>query len=206
MPFLEPGGVPSFLYHQLFVTPKLSPSLSFTGQTIIVTGSNVGIGFSAAQQIAQRGVARLILAVRSISKGEAAAAEIRASLTQPTASRIRIEVWQLDLASYASVKDFAARMNQLDRLDVLLENAGVLKATFEKSEEDEATITTNVVSPALLAILSLPKLRETALRFGVTPHLTIVTAQIAFWAQFEERKAKNIFQALSDPNCNMSDR
>lgn len=206
MPFLTPGGFPAFLYSQFFVTPKLDPSLSFAGQTVIVTGSNVGLGFSAAQQIAQRGASKVILAVRSLSKGEAAAQKIRDSLPKSSSTGTEIEVWKLDLSSYQSVKDFAARANKLDRLDVLLENAGVVKVKFELEEENEATITTNVISTTLLALLVLPKLRETAEKFGVTPRLTIVSSEVAFWAAFEERKAEYIFQELNDPKSNMQDR
>ncbi|EIM87345.1 NAD-P-binding protein [Stereum hirsutum FP-91666 SS1] len=206
MPRLTPGGVPSFLYSQFFVTPKLDRNLSFAGQTVIVTGSNTGLGFSAAQQIAERGASKVILAVRTISKGEAAAQKLRDSLSQSQHTSTKIEVWPLNLSSYQSVKDFAARVNTLDRLDVLLENAGVVKVKFELEEGNEATITTNVISTTLLALLVLPKLRETAEKFGVTPRLTIVSSEVAFWSSFEERKAENIFDKLNDPNSNMQDR
>lgn len=207
MPIFTPGGLPAFLYQQLFVTPTLDPSLSFAGQTVIVTGANAGLGFSAAQQIAQRGASKLILAVRTLSKGETAAAQIRDSLSTSLSGKgPGIEVWPLDLSRYQSVKDFAARANDLERLDVLLENAGVTNDDFRLEEDDEATVTTNVVSTVLLALLLLPKLRETASKFGVLPHLTMVSSETAFWAKFDERKAENIFEKLSDPKSNMSDR
>lgn len=206
MPFLTPGGFPALIYQQLFVTPTLDPSLTFTGQTVIVTGSNIGLGFSAAQQIAQRGASKVILAVRTVSKGEAAAQKIRESLPKSSSTSTEIEVWPLDLCSYQSVKDFAARANKLDRLDVLLENAGVAKLKFEIEEGEESTITTNVISTTLLALLMLPKLRETAEKFGVTPRLTIVSSEVAFQASFKERKADNIFEKLNDPKSDMMDR
>lgn len=206
MPFLTPGGFPALIYQQLFVTPKLDPSLTFTGQTVIVTGSNIGLGFSAAQQIAQRGASKVILAVRTVSKGEAAAQKIRESLPKSSSTSTEVEVWPLDLCSYQSVKDFAARANKLDRLDVLLENAGVAKLKFELEEGEESTITTNVISTTLLALLVLPKLRETAEKFGVTPRLTIVSSEVAFQASFKERKAENIFEKLNDPKSDMMDR
>lgn len=204
MPFLTPGGFPAFIYQQLFITPTLDPTLAFAGQTVIITGANIGLGFCAAQQIAQRGVSKLILAVRSLSKGEAAAAQIRASLS--SSQSLEIEVWPLDLSSYQSVKDFTTRAKGLERLDVLLENAGIGKDDFSVTEDDEATITTNVVCTTLLALLLLPKLRETAAKFGAVPHLTMVSSETAFWAKFEERKAENIFEKLADPKSNMADR
>ncbi|EIM87335.1 NAD-P-binding protein [Stereum hirsutum FP-91666 SS1] len=204
MPFLTLGGFPAFIYQQLFITPTLDPTLTFAGQTVIITGANIGLGFCAAQQIAQRGISKLILAVRSLSKGEAAAAQIRASLS--SSQSLEIEVWPLDLSSYQSVKDFTTRAKGLERLDVLLENAGIGKDDFSVTEDDEATITTNVVCTTLLALLLLPKLRETAEKFEVVPHLTMVSSETAFWAKFEERKADNIFEKLADPKSNMADR
>lgn len=117
-----------------------------------------------------------------------------------------MEAWQIDLSSYQSVKEFAAWVNKLDRLDMLLENAGVVKTKFEVEEGDEATITTNVISTTLLVLLLLPKLRETAERFGVTPHLTIISSGMAFWMDFKERKAQDIFEKMNDPSSDMNDR
>lgn len=106
---------------QLFITPKY-PTTSFEGQTVIVTGSNVGLGREAARHIARLGASKLILAVRNLEAGDKAKKDIE------TSTRIKsdiIEVWKLDLASYDSVKAFAARAAELPQIDVLLENAGV---------------------------------------------------------------------------------
>lgn len=204
MPLFKQGTVLSFLYNQLFFTPTLSPTLSFAGQTVIATGSNVGLGFSAAQQIAQRGASKVILAVRTVSKGEIAAQKIRDSLPS---SRTQLEVWPLDLSSYQSVKDFAARVNEeLERLDVLLENAGVGMYEFTMQEEDEASIKTNVLSTTLLVLLLLPKLRETVEKFGVVPRAVIVSSNVGFLAKFKERHAANIFDELNNPRSDMQDR
>lgn len=100
MPFLTPGGLLATLYSQFFITPKLDPKLSFAGQTVIITGSNVGLGFSAAQQIAQRGASKVIMAVRTISKGEVAAQQIRDSLPKSPNPITEVEVWPLNLSSY----------------------------------------------------------------------------------------------------------
>lgn len=202
-PFKQ-GTLLSFLYNQLFVTPPLSPTLSFAGQTVIVTGSNVGLGFSAAQQIAQRGASKVILAVRTVAKGEIAAQKIRDSLPS---SKTQLEVWPLDLSSYQSVKDFAARANtELERLDVLLENAGVGMFEFTLQEEDEASIKTNVLSTTLLALLLLPKLRESAQKFDIVPRAVIVSSNVGFLAKFKERNAENIFEELNNPRSDMKDR
>ena len=93
-----------FLYSQFFVTPPY-PAYDFTGQTVIVTGSNTGLGLEAARHFARLNCAKLILAVRTKSKGEEAKESILAS-TKRTSDCI--EVWDLDLSSTASVKAFGA--------------------------------------------------------------------------------------------------
>ena len=183
-----------FLYDQLFVSLPY-PKADVTGKTVIVTGANVGLGLEAARHFARLRAAKVILAVRSVEKGE----EAKVSIESSTASNTIVEVWPLDLTSYDSVKAFVQRAEQLDRVDVLLENAGVATKTFRKAEEDELTITTNVVSTFLLALLMLPKLRATAKEYDVLPHLVIVSSEVHGWTDFAERNEVDIFAALSDP-------
>lgn len=193
----------SFFYSQFFITPP-KPTKSFAGQTVIVTGSNTGLGLEAARHITSLNATKVILAVRTISKGEAAKKSIEAS----TGRTGVVEVWFLDLSSYESVKRFAARASkELQRVDILLENAGMINNNFEITEEDESTVTTNVVSTFLLALLMLPKLRETSQRFNTVPRLTIVSSDIHFLAKFAEKDASNIFDRLNDKEmADMPDR
>lgn len=164
-----------FIYRQLFITPP-PPNTRWDGKTVIVTGSNVGLGLEAARHFAQLGAARVIIAVRNIDKGEAAKRSI-----DETAGRTPspVSVWQLDLSSYDSVMEFASRAErELSRLDVLCENAGIATPTFRLSEGNESTITTNVISTFLLAFLLLPKLKETANRFNTRPTLAITSSEV----------------------------
>ncbi|KAL9020034.1 MAG: hypothetical protein Q9185_002723 [Variospora sp. 1 TL-2023] len=170
------------------------PQTPATGQTVIVTGSNVGLGLEAARHYLRLGAANLILAVRSIEKGEAAKKAIEESENRSGV----VQVWQLDLQSYESVKQFAQRVNRLPRLDIMLENAGIATQTYRQAEEDESTITVNVVSTFLLALLVLPKMRETSTRFNTTPCLTIVTSEAHGFTTLPERHSPNIFKKLSD--------
>ncbi|KAI0971232.1 putative short-chain dehydrogenase/reductase family protein [Xylaria arbuscula] len=73
-----------------------------------------------------------------------------------------IEVWQLDLTSSASVQSFAARANELERQDIVVQNAGVLVHNFKRIRSNKKTITVNVINAFLLALLLLPKLRSTS--------------------------------------------
>src|SRR5438270_5157323 len=93
------------------------PDLS--GRTVVVTGSNSGIGYEAAVQFARKR-AHVVMACRNADKAGAAAEAIRTSV--PNAS---IEVMALDLSSLASVRSFAdAFRSRSQRLDILCNNAG----------------------------------------------------------------------------------
>ncbi|KAI8195196.1 Short chain dehydrogenase atnD [Colletotrichum sp. SAR 10_76] len=107
----------------------LPPASSIAGGTYIVTGSNTGLGYHCAQHLILLHAARVILAVRSPSKGEAALASIRGHTNQPDAG----EVWELDLASLASVEAFCTRLGELDRLDGVIANASVALDEFART-------------------------------------------------------------------------
>lgn len=191
------------LYSQLFVTPTY-PTHDFSGQTVIVTGSNVGLGLDAARHFARLNCAKLILAVRTVSKGEKA----KESILSPTKRKSDcIEVWPLDLSSSASVKAFAKRAEGLERVDILVENAGLSVAGWEVMEGNEASLQVNVINTFLLALLMLPMLRKTAEKFSTTPHLEIVSSEAHFLAGFKERHENDIYAKLNDEKAfNLHDR
>lgn len=90
----------SHLHTQLFCFFKLLvPTEDLSGKTIIVTGANVGLGNEAAKHFVHLNAHRVILAVRTIKKGEAAEAEIE---TETNRTGV-VEVYELDYSSYASV-------------------------------------------------------------------------------------------------------
>jgi NAD(P)-dependent dehydrogenase (short-subunit alcohol dehydrogenase family) len=92
-----------------------------TGRTIVVTGANSGIGLEAAKSLAGAG-AHVVLACRDPKRAEQGLSEVRAAHSDASA-----EVQALDLASLASVRDFAkAFADGHERLDVLVNNAGVM--------------------------------------------------------------------------------
>lgn len=192
-----------FYYSQLFVTPEL-PTKSFSGQTVIVTGSNVGLGFEAARHFARLNASKVILAVRNLPAGEKAKESIESSTNRPGVC----EVWKLDLASYDSVKVFAARASQLPRLDIVVENAAIATPKFDLAEGHERHITVNVISTILLGLLLLPTLKATAKKFhSTTPHLTIVTSEVHAWTRFPEWRADNTFAKLDDEkSADMAER
>jgi NAD(P)-dependent dehydrogenase (short-subunit alcohol dehydrogenase family) len=95
------------------------PDLS--GRIAIVTGSNSGIGYEAALQLAGHG-ARTILACRDTSRATTAADRIKSVF--PSSS---VEVLPLDLSSLASVRAFSEAVHaNVSRVDILVNNAGVM--------------------------------------------------------------------------------
>ncbi|OAL25423.1 hypothetical protein AYO20_10457 [Fonsecaea nubica] len=192
-----------FLYSQLFIKPAY-PKRSFAGETVIVTGSNTGLGKEAARHFARLGASKLILAVRNTKSGEAAKSDIeKTTKCGPDV----IEVWDLDLSSYASVKAFADRASKLSRIDVLLENAGIATGTYSVAEGHERTITVNVISTFLLALLLLPKLKATAKDFKTNPRLSIVSSEVHGWSKFPEWKEPHVFEVLDDEKtANLKER
>ncbi|EEU38836.1 uncharacterized protein NECHADRAFT_83140 [Fusarium vanettenii 77-13-4] len=191
-----------FLYSQLFVKPK-NPTTSFAGQVIIVTGSNVGLGLEAARHFVRLDAARVILAVRNVEAGNLAAQ----SIEQSTGRQGVCEVWEVDLASYESVKAFGARAAKLARLDVVVANAGIATTRYSTAEGHERNITVNVISTFLLALLLVPVLKATAQKNeGANPRLSVVTSEVHAWTDLPEWKTDNTFATLDDEtkaNMNM---
>ena len=201
-------GEAQFMRGQLFQTPQL-PKTDLKGQTIIVTGANTGLGLDASKHLVHLNVSHLILACRSISKGEKAKEQLLSSDRNGN-PRTNVEVWPLDLCDYQSIISFASRCNSLPRLDAVIENAGVFFTEYTRAEDNETTITVNVVSTFLLALLLLPKLRESAAQFQTTPHLPIVGSAVHFWATTTDLTTPahgKIFNSLNDAKvANMAGR
>lgn len=92
-----------------------------TGQTIIVTGANSGLGFATTSALAAHG-ASVVMAVRDTQKGAQALSQIQARIPHA-----RVAVAALDLANLTAIQQFAAQfMTQHTQLDVLINNAGVM--------------------------------------------------------------------------------
>lgn len=102
-----------------------------TGRTAIVTGSNSGIGYETAKALAKRG-ATVILACRDAERGKSAVQRI----ADETSSTL-VSHHPLDLASLQSISMFAKCIcNELDRLDLLINNAGVMVPAKRIPTED----------------------------------------------------------------------
>jgi NAD(P)-dependent dehydrogenase (short-subunit alcohol dehydrogenase family) len=101
-----------------------------SGRVVIVTGANSGIGYETARALAQKG-ATVIMACRSIDKANEAVTLCRAEEPQGG-----VEVMQLDLGDLDSVQGFAEGFkDQYDRLDLLINNAGIMQPPFGLTEQ-----------------------------------------------------------------------
>ena len=69
----------------------------------------------------------------------------------------------------------------MERVDVLVENAGINPAGWVLSDGVEATIQINTINTLLIAVMLLPKLKESAERFYTKPHLVLVTSDSITW-------------------------
>ncbi|KAL8870601.1 MAG: hypothetical protein Q9174_003395, partial [Haloplaca sp. 1 TL-2023] len=137
------------------------PDLS--GKVILVTGGNAGLGKEAVLQLAKHKSSRIFLAARTASKGESAIEEIKQVV--PSAN---ITLLKLDLCSFKSISAAAEEFkSQSKRLDVLMNNAGIMATPLAETEEGyESQFGTNHMGHALLTKLLLPTLLSTAKEEG----------------------------------------
>jgi NAD(P)-dependent dehydrogenase (short-subunit alcohol dehydrogenase family) len=116
---------------------------------------------------------KVIIAARNIEKGESTKAALEARLKR----KGQLEVWELDMMSYDSIKAFVKRANALDTLDIAVLNAGTRRTKFYQSEYGwEEDIQVNTLSTMLLALLLLPKLKESKQYAGKIPILEFVNS------------------------------
>lgn len=114
-------GLFTFFPDQFFSKlPEIDADL--TGRTFLITGSNTGLGLASAIHLARMRASHLVLGVRDLNKGAKAKEEIIAQ----TKFAGTIDVWELDMTRFDSVKSFAERTNRtLSRLDGAMINAGI---------------------------------------------------------------------------------
>lgn len=186
----QPSLLPTPIYQadlHCLQNPPSNPTTSYAGKTILITGATSGLGLEAAVKFASLGASRLILGVRSLSRGQVAKEQIyrRAndiiaannSGSQRKFTEAQVVLYELDMLSFSSVKRFAEQVcAQEQNLHVAVLNAGIAAAGHEIVAETgfESTIQINVLSTALLAVLLYPKLQSTAKVTGRPTHLEFV--------------------------------
>jgi NAD(P)-dependent dehydrogenase (short-subunit alcohol dehydrogenase family) len=161
---------------------------SFTGRTVIITGSNSGLGAITARELARNG-AKIVMAVRNTSKGEAAAREIPG----------QVEVRRLDLQDLSSVRQFA---DGIGTADILINNAGVMAVPYAETVDGfESQIGTNHLGHFALTNLLLPKLTDRVVAVSSMAHwpgrislddLNWKTRRYRPWLAYSQSKLANL--------------
>ena len=140
------------------MTWTLKQITSQTGRIAIVTGANIGLGFEVAMALAEKDCT-VVLACRNLHKADAAKADILAKHAKAT-----VTCMQLDLSSLKSVRAFAAAFKKrYTRLDLLINNAGIMMPPYTLSEDGfESQLAANYLGHFALTGLLLPLLTQTA--------------------------------------------
>lgn len=130
--------------------------IDLIGKTAIVTGAASGLGTETARALASAG-ATLVLPVRDLARGQAAADDITAS----TGNR-NISVDLMDLIDTASVHKFADTfLTTHDTLDILINDAGIMASPLARSKDGyESQFATNHLGHMLLTCLLVPALKK----------------------------------------------
>ena len=121
------------------------------------------------------------------------------------------EVWKLDKSSYDDVRTFAKKaIDQLERIDALVENASTALGhanQYALKEGHESSVTINVLSTFLLGTLLFPTMMESATKFKIVPHFTVVTSGAGFVAkeQFDQIKDDPLVK-MDDETPGMTNR
>ncbi|PBK67947.1 short-chain dehydrogenase [Armillaria solidipes] len=188
--------------HEQLIADQTRPmpavvTADLSGKTLVLIGANAGLGFEAAKHFARMNPARLVLTARDEAKGKQALAQI-----QNDTGYSKAELWIIDLADFNSVIAFADKAErELDRLDILVESAGMMTWKYEQVDGWERTLHTNNLGPELLAIRMIPKMLETARKHSVTPRLVVVASDVHYWTAIEKdviASSSGILAKLSD--------
>ncbi|MGW6402033.1 oxidoreductase [Streptomyces sp. NPDC055134] len=127
-----------------------------SGRTAVVTGANSGIGYITARELARKG-AHVVLACRSEARGTAALDRLRSEVPGAQA-----EFEQLDLGDLSSVRKFAGCHSSGERLDLLINNAGVMALPQGRTADGfETQFGVNHLGHFALTGLLLPRLLDT---------------------------------------------
>ena len=135
----------------------------------LVTGATSGIGLAGAKELAKRNY-QLVLAVRSKERGKQAKAEIESETPEAEVSLLHC-----NLSSFQSITEATGEFkSQYDRLDVLINNAGIWKTNRELTEDGiELHFGVNHLAPFLMTLQLLLLMKES------TPSRVVTTSSRA---------------------------
>ncbi|KAJ3571834.1 hypothetical protein NPX13_g5245 [Xylaria arbuscula] len=187
------GSFLGFVYRQLTFKPKPIPAnVNLQGKTALVTGASGGLGLEASAELATHRLSRIILAVRDPSKCESIKSTISAKNPD-----IDVQIWELEQESIPSIKAFADRAAGLDRLDIVILNAGVKGIEYTEAKGGhELNTQINHIGTALLSLLLLGPLQDTAQETGAPARLTIVSSENHFWVNLKDIRGPDTLASM----------
>lgn len=148
-------SVPSFtnIGHWVHSRDHDPVDTDMTGQTVVITGATGGLGRAAAEGLAALG-ARTLVVGRSADKLADAQREITGEVVG----------YRADLSLMSEIRQLAGRLlDEEERIDVLINNVGVLLPERQVTEEGlETTFATDLAGHFLLTNLLLPKIVDSA--------------------------------------------
>ncbi|MFP4228518.1 MAG: SDR family oxidoreductase [Salinivenus sp.] len=169
------------------------------GAVCVVTGANSGIGKATAKGLARLG-AHVVMVCRDPERGRDAQAEIQAVAERAWPSHTdAVDLCLADLAVQEEIFSLGETLRaDYDRLDVLVNNAGVLLGSREETPDGaEKTLAVNHLAPFLLTHLLLPLLKETAGRAGEARVVTVSSeAHRSVSLDFDDLNAESGYNAL----------
>ncbi|KAF8166537.1 short-chain dehydrogenase [Mycena galopus ATCC 62051] len=178
----------SFVAEQWRAQPPVV-KVDLSGKTVIVLGANTGIGFEASKHFATMNPGRLILACRNQSKGQAAVDKLKAATGYSKA-----ELWIIDLADFASVKQFANKFEREGgRLDILVENAAIGSSKYKATKDNwDISLQVNHLSTSLLALLLLPAMIQTAEQHSTIPRVVVVSSGAYYFLKINKDLSEDL--------------
>ena len=205
---LPTNFTPVFIRNQFFTTIPLPTKTLYpdgAGQCAIITGSNTGLGFEAARQLLSLGLPHLVMGVRSLERGREAAKRLQAANPKAT-----IDVWELDMESYSSIRAFARRCSEqlTERIDSVILNAGIARlARVTCASGHESTLQVNHWGTSLLALLLIPVIKEkantyhnaaTTTKEAKPPVMTVVSSVMGGLCKFPQRTQRPLLATFDD--------
>ena len=130
------------------------------------------------------------MGVRNLEKGREAAKKLERE-------GVKIDVWELDMCEYDSIRAFAKKCETLEKVDFVILNAGLSPSKFETVKETghEVAVQVNHFSTVLLTLLFVPILKNKS----PNPHISIVNSLTAHLCAFPNHKQNPLLPSFDDP-------